>query len=330
MKLVVMIPAYNEEETITDVILEIPRQIDGMDKVEILLIDDGSSDDTVALAKKAGVDKTISHGTNQGLGIAFRNGIETAISMGADVIGTMDADGQFDSNDVPSLVEPILNNEADFVAASRFLDKQSWAQMPWIKRLGNRIFTRIISYLLGQKFSDTQCGFRAYSRQAALRLNTFGRFTYTQEVFIDLVNKGMRVQEIAVQVEQRQKGKSRIVKNWFNYGTKAMAIILRSFRDYQPLRFFGTIGLITLIPGIGAGLFILIYWVITSRTSPFTSLLYLVVILVVMGLLFIVLALIADMIGRQRHINEEILYHLKLRQYEADGDSTLINEDLPK
>jgi glycosyltransferase involved in cell wall biosynthesis len=314
MKLVVMLPAFNEGESIANVVAGIPRKLNGIGSAEILIVDDGSVDDTVEQARAAGADKVVSHGTNQGLGIAFRNGIEAALSMGADVIVTMDADGQFDSADIPRLIEPIINNQADFVTASRF-HKQYKAKMPWIKGLGNRIFTRIISYLLGQKFSDTQCGFRAYSRQAALRLNTFGRFTYTQEVFIDLVNKGMRVQEVAVHVEQRQKGKSRIVKNWFNYGTRAMAIIIRSFRDYKPLRFFGTIGLITLIPGIAVGLSLLIYWAITGRTSPFTSLLYLVVILVVMGLLFIVLALIADMIGRQRRINEEILYHLKIRRY---------------
>jgi len=316
MKLVVMLPAFNEGKSIASVLKSIPDKLNGIDLIETLVVDDGSQDDTVEQATSAGVNKIVSHGANQGLGIAFKNGIEAAISMGADVIVTMDADGQFDSNDIQALIEPILSSKADFVTASRFLDKQSRAQMPWIKRLGNRIFTRIISYLLGQKFSDTQCGFRAYSRQAALKLSTFGRFTYTQEVFIDLTSKEMRVQEIAVKVEQRKKGKSRIVKNWFNYGTRAMAIIIRSFRDYQPLKFFGTIGLVTLIPGIGTGLFLLIYWIVTGRTSPFTSLLYLVVILVVMGLLFIVLALIADMIGRQRRINEEILYHLKLRRYQ--------------
>jgi len=315
MKLVMIIPAYNEEKTVADVVSSIPRQLAGVDSVEIVVVDDGSNDDTVEQARAAGADRIVSHGVNQGLGIAFKDGIETAVSMGADIVVSMDADGQFDVNDIPRLIEPILNNEADFVTASRFLTTESKLQMPWIKRLGNRIFTKIISNLLGQRFSDTQCGFRAYSREAALRLNTFGRFTYTQEVFLDLVSKGLRVQEIAVQVRQREKGKSRIVKNWFNYGTRAMAIIIRSFRDYQPLRFFGTIGLVTLVPGVGVGLFLLIYWAVTGRTSPFTSLLYLVIILVVMGLLFIVLALIADMIGRQRRINEEILYHLKMRRY---------------
>ena len=314
MKLVVMIPAYNEEKTVGGVVGEIPDQISGIDSIEILIINDGSTDETARVAEQAGAHKILSHGTNLGLGGSFRDGINSALDMGADVIVNIDADGQFNPKDISPLVEPILKGEAGFVTASRFLDKDAHLRMPWIKKMGNRIFTRIVSRLTHQKLTDTQCGFRAYSKEAALKLNTFGDFTYTQEVFLDLINKGLRVKEIPVRVKERQ-GQSRVVKNWYTYGLNALIIIIRTFRDYKPLTFFGTIGLVTLLPGVAIGLFMVFYWFIYRRTSPYTSLLYAVVTLVVLGTLFIVLALIADMVGRQRKIEEELLYYDKLRRY---------------
>ena len=314
MKLVVMIPAYNEEKTIGGVVGEIPDQISGIDSIEILVINDGSTDETARVAEQAGAHKILSHGTNLGLGVSFRDGINSALDMGADVIVNIDADGQFNPKDISPLVEPILKGEAGFVTASRFLDKDAHLRMPWIKKMGNRIFTRIVSRLTHQKLTDTQCGFRAYSKEAALKLNTFGDFTYTQEVFLDLINKGLRVKEIPIRVKERQ-GQSRVVKNWYTYGLNALIIIIRTFRDYKPLTFFGTIGLVTLLPGVAIGLFMVFYWFIYRRTSPYTSLLYAVVTLVVLGTLFIVLALIADMVGRQRKIEEELLYYDKLRRY---------------
>ncbi len=318
MKLVVTIPAYNEEGTIASVIQGIPRQIAGIDSVEVLVVNDGSTDNTAEEARRGAADRIVSHESNQGLGVTFRHALESALEMGADIIVNTDADGQFDTLDIPRLIEPILKGEADFVTASRFLDKGAEQRMPWVKKFGNRSFTRTISYLLGQRFSDTQCGFRAYSREAALMLNTFGRFTYTQEVFIDLVSKEMRVREIAIQVKERKKGKSKIVTHWYTYGIRALLIIVRSFRDYQPMKFFGYLGLAALLPGLIAGLFLLYHWVRTGRTSPYTSLLYLVVVLVIVAFLFFVLALVADMMGRQRRVEEEVLYRLKKEERERN------------
>lgn len=318
MKLVVIIPAYNEEKTVGGVVRKIPDQISGIESTEILVVNDGSTDETARAAERAGAHKVLSHKTNLGLGVSFRDGINCALEMGADVIVNIDADGQFNPRDILPLVEPILKGEADFVTASRFLEKDVHLRMPWIKKIGNSVFTRIVSRLTNQKLTDTQCGFRAYSKEAALRLNIFGDFTYTQEVFLDLINKGLRVKEIPVTVKERQ-GQSKVVKHWYTYGLNAMIIIIRTFRDYKPLTFFGTIGLATLLPGVAIGLFMFFYWFIYRRTSPYTSLLYVMVTLVVLGILFIVLALIADMVGRQRKIEEELLYYHKLRRY-ADVD----------
>ena len=316
MKLVVTIPAYNEEETVARVVTEIPRAIEGVDQVEVLVIDDGSSDGTVQQAKEAGADRVVSHTAKNGVGAAFSTGKDFALRMGADIIVTMDADGQFDPNDIPRLIEPILQGQADFVTGSRFLDRSLKPKMPWIKQMGNSLFTRIVNFLTGQKLADTQCGFRAYSCEAALRLNTFGDFTYTQEVLIDLLNKRMKVREVPVQVRQRE-GKSKVVTHWYSYGLKALVIAMRVFRDHKPLRFFGAISLLALIPGVTIGLFVLVHWAITGRTSPFTSLLYLVVVLLILGTIFLVLALIADMLGRLRRIEEEQLYYSKLQRYKG-------------
>lgn len=314
MKLVVMIPAYNEEKTVGSVIREIPDEIPGVEFVGSLVIDDGSTDETTKIARQAGAHKILSHKTNIGLGASFRDGINYALGMGADIIVNIDADEQFDPKDISRLIEPILKKEADFVTASRFLNKDAEFRMPWIKKIGNRIFTRIVSRLTNRELTDTQCGFRAYSKEAALRLNIFSDFTYTQEVFLDLVNKGLSVKEIPVRIKERE-GKSKMVKHWHTYGFNALIIIIRTFRDYKPLAFFGSIGLVIFLPGIATGLFMLIHWCIVGRTSPYTSLLYITVIMSILGIIFIVLALIADMIGRQRKIEEEILYWNKLRRY---------------
>lgn len=314
MKLVVMIPAYNEEKTVGSVIRDIPDKIPGVEFVESLVIDDGSTDKTARVAEQAGAHKILFHETNLGLGVSFREGINYALDMGADIIVNIDADEQFDPKDISRLIEPILKGKADFVTASRFLDKDAGFRMPWIKKIGNRIFTRIVSRLTNRELTDTQCGFRAYSREAALRLNIFGDFTYTQEIFLDLANKGLSVKEIPVRVRERQ-GKSKVVTHWYIYGFNVLIIIIRTFRDYKPLTFFGSIGLAIFLPGIATGLFMLIRWFIIGRTSPYTSLLYITVIMLILGIIFIVLALIADMIGRQRKIEEEILYWNKLRRY---------------
>ena len=315
MKLVVIIPAFNEEKTIASVIGEIPRQIDGLDTVEVVIVDDGSTDNTASQAKKAGVHTIVTHRLNKGVGAAFATGIHSALRRGADIIVTMDADGQFYPKDIPRLITPILHGEVDFVTGSRFCDKESIPKMPRIKLIGNKLFTRLVNSLTGHRFTDTQCGFRAYSRQAAMRLNTFGEFTYTQEVFIDLLNKRMIVKEIPIKVRDRE-GKSKVVKHWYSYGLQALTIVIKAFRDYMPLKFFGLISLAMLIPGAGLGAFLTFHWITTGRTSPYTSLLYLVVILFVTSTVFLVLALIAEMIGRLRRIAEELLYRSKLREYD--------------
>ena len=320
MKIVVMIPAYNEEEGIEATIKKIPRKIEGADCVEVIVVDDGSTDRTVEIAKESGADEIILHPINKGLGTSFRDGLKASLEKGADILVTIDADGQFNPDDIPKLIEPILNSEADFVTTSRFLDKKLEPDMPKIKKFGNKLFTKIINILTNGEFTDTQCGFRAYSKKAALKLNLSGNFTYTQEVFIDLVEKGLHVKEIPLKVKYGDIRDSRVVKNPISYGIRALMIIIKTIRDYEPLKFFGIPGVFVFITGFLGGSFMLIRYILTGRTTPFSSLIMFSELLMILGFLIIVLALIADMNDRQRKIQEEILYYNKLKRYSKEDE----------
>lgn len=304
--LIVLTPAYNEGETVGDVVRGVPR--DCMSSVKVLVVDDGSTDGTAEKAKTAGADYIERFSHNRGLGIAFKRGVERALALGADYIVNIDADMQFNPKDIPKLLEPLLSGEADVVVCSRFLDKKIEPDMPWLKKKGNRIFSGLVSKLTGVRLTDTQCGFRAYSREAALRLNIFSTYTYTQESLIDLIEKGMRVTEVACRVRGEREGSSRVVDNVFSYAIRSLAIITRTIRDYRPLEFFGGIGLTVFLAGllIGGGMFI--RWLITGTTSPYHSLLTGSVLLTILGFLLLVLALMADMQSRQRRIQEDLLY----------------------
>lgn len=312
MKVVVMIPAYNEERTIGRVIKEIPRDIS--EHVEVLVINDGSRDRTWKVAKRAGADKVVSHKRNKGLGHAFRTGIDCALRMGADVIVNIDADGQFNPKDIPRLVKPIVNEEADMVTCTRFA--KGAPKMPAVKKFGNKRFTNLVNRLTGEKFTDTQCGFRAYSREAALRLTLFGGHTYTQEVFLNMVSKGMKIKEVPCRVKGEREGKSRVVSSISGYGTLSLLLLIRAYRDFRPLRFFGTLGMILFIPGLVIGIVLGLRMLIYNVVSPYLSLVYVGVVLIMVGALLLIMALIADMYFRQRLLQEEILYRLKKREYE--------------
>ncbi len=314
--LVVLIPAFNEQQTIAGVIKQIPRKIPGIKKVLVLVVDDGSSDATVEKAKKAGADRIVSHNTNKGLGAAFKTGLNEGLAMGADIIVNIDADGQFNPADIEKLIKPILQNRADVVTCSRFKDKAICPKMPFIKKFGNKVFTAAINLFTGSGFTDTQCGFRAYSREAALRANLFARFTYTQEVLIDLMQKGMRIREVACEVKGQREGQSKVVRHWYSYGAKALIIVLRTLRDYKPLQFFGSIGLLFFLAGAISAFILWIRLLLLHKIDPFMWVVYADVILIVLGFLLMILALIADMLDRQRKLQEEILYKLKKEQLE--------------
>lgn len=249
MKLVVIVPAFNEEKTIGELILGIPRKISGFDKVEVLVIDDGSQDKTVDLAMNAGADKIVSHPTNLGMGETFMTGVRNCIAMNADVVVIIDADLQFDPKDIPKLTVPIINNQLDVALGSRWLN-QKVEGIPKRKLIGNKMFTKLISLLAGQKFTDTQSGYVAYSREALMNLTVINEFNFSQEAILDLKFKGFRLGEIPVSIRYFDERKSRIVKGLFNYSSRVISMIFKTLVYHKPVLTFGIVGSILIFGGI--------------------------------------------------------------------------------
>jgi glycosyltransferase involved in cell wall biosynthesis len=311
VKLVVIIPALNEEKTVGAVLDGIPAGIPGIDAIEKIVIDDGSDDHTAEIASAHGA-RVIRHLENRGVGAAFSTGINAALEAQADIIVNMDGDGQFDPSGISDLIQPLLAGRAEFTTCTRFARRDLIPRMPLIKRWGNRWMCMIINAVTANRFTDVSCGFRAYTRDTALRLNLFGDFTYTQETFLDLAQKKVRMAEVPLKVRgEREFGTSRVAGSISRYALRAGSIILLSLRDTKPLVFFGVIGLAVLLAGVAAGVFLVVHWLDTGMTTPYQSLVTVSALAMILGFLLIVLALVADMLGRQRRNQDLILYLLK-------------------
>ena len=240
--LIVAMPALNEEATISDVIDRIPMSIRDIDQIQIVVIDDGSSDATAELATSHGA-KVLRHSSQRGVGAAFQTAVRYAVEHQATYLATLDSDGQFSPEDLPKLLRPVVDGEAEFATASRFKDPDLVPEMPEIKKWGNRKIAQLISRLTGQKFFDVSCGMRCYDRKALLSLNLVGEFTYTQEVFLNLAFKKMRIVEVPIKVRgEREFGKSRVASSVTRYAINSSRIIWRAYRDYRPLNFFRLAG----------------------------------------------------------------------------------------
>jgi glycosyltransferase involved in cell wall biosynthesis len=310
--LIVAMPALDEEATVEDVIRGVPREIHGIGSVEVVVVDDGSSDRTAERAEQAGAT-IIRHASPRGVGAAFHSALAYGIDRGVDLIVTIDADGQFDPADIAVLIEPVLSGEADFATASRFKDPDLVPVMPGAKLWGNRMMSRLISRLAGQKFYDVSCGMRCYSRSAALQLHPLGRFTYTQETLLNLAFKQLRIAEVPIAVRgERAFGRSRVASNLWRYAVQSVQIILRCYRDYHPLRFFGGIALALMIPAAGLGLFLLLHYLTSGAFSPYKWAGFAAAALATLSVLMIHLGLIGDMMNRHRIYLEELLYRERL------------------
>jgi len=240
MKVIVTIPAYNEEYTIGGVIRDIQSTLNKVEiEYEIQVIDDGSVDQTPKIARSCNV-KVYSHPVNYGLAETFRREIQLALENGADIIVHFDADGQYKSDEIINLINPILNGKADLVLGSRFLGEIE--EMPLIKRIGNRVFSKVVSHICGIKISDAQTGFRAFIREVAEKVKVNSDFTYTQEQIIKSARKKFRIIEIPIFFAKRISGKSRLMSNPLDYAIRGNVNLLRIYRDYAPLKFFGFIG----------------------------------------------------------------------------------------
>ena len=333
LRLIVVIPALNEERTIERVVSAVPRNIPGVGQVDILVVDDGSTDRTADLARRAGAE-VVHHPTPRGVGAAFQTALNEAIEHGADLIVNIDADGQFDPGDIPRLVAPITSGDADFVTASRFKDPALVPEMPAIKVWGNRMMARLISSLTGRRFFDVSCGMRCYSRRAALSLNLMGRFTYTQEVFLNLAFKHFRLAEVPIRVRGvREFGKSRVAGNLLRYATRTSRIIFRCYRDYHPMRFFGFLGTLLLIGAIGCGGFLAAHYLTTGRLSPHKWAGFVAAALGLLSVLMFFAGMIGDMLNRHRIYLEELLFRQRLtahRESLPDPMHYPIKSDAPR
>jgi glycosyltransferase involved in cell wall biosynthesis len=305
IKIVAIIPAKDEQATIGDILSRMPSYC------TTIVVNDGSTDKTAEVALQHGA-LVVSHRKNQGVGAAFKTGLRAALSEGADIIVTLDADGQMDPQYIPHLIKPILDKKADVVIATRF--KGNMSNMPMIKRIGNRFFTFMVNRITSNYFSDCQCGFRCYSRESAKKINIFGKFTYTQEVIMDLADKGQKIVEIPLPIlAKRAHGKSKVVKNFVDYGIKASLIILKAARDYEPLKFFGLPGLFFTLIGGGMDAYALIQKIFfdVSLMEHNPWIVFFGSLILIFGVFCMVFALLADSFTRHRKMVEEILERMR-------------------
>jgi len=315
MKLVVMIPAFNEADTIGSVIRDIPRIIPGVDQVEVLVIDDGSTDSTLEEARKAGANKVIVHIKNRGLAATFRDGVEEALAMGADMIVNTDADGQYLGSEIPQLIAPVLNKKADIVLGDRQVRKLS--HMPFGKKIGNTISSWVVRRASGLPVTDAQTGFRALSKEAALRLNIISDFTYTQEILVQASDKKLAYAEIPITSMQGPSRKSRLFSSIWSYAKKSGATILRTYRDQKPLRVFGLLGGAVMLIGLLVGSKPGLNYLETGLVSPYIPSAILSAVLLIVGFQTIVVGILADMMANNKRLTESIFYNIRKQTYNS-------------
>lgn len=314
--LLVIVPCLDEENTVGDVVRNVPTEIPGVGRTEVIVIDDGSSDATAERAREAGA-KVIENGSNRGLGWSFRKGVEVALARGADVLVNIDGDGQFDPADIRRLVKAVLEDGAHMATASRFLNPELTPQMPAIKRWGNHRVAQIVWLLTGERFRDVSCGFRAFSSEALLRLNLFGSFTHTQEAFLDLAFKELRILEVPMKVRgTREFGESRIAASIPRYALRSLKIMVRAFASYRPFVFLSAIASVFLVLGLGLLAFLATHYLNSGSFSPHIWSGFVGGSFTLLGLSTLTLGIIGEVLVRIRMNQERILYFLKRTSWE--------------
>jgi glycosyltransferase involved in cell wall biosynthesis len=314
MKLIIQIPCLNEAETLPVVLADLPRHIPGIDRVEVLIIDDGSSDDTVGVARRHGVHHVVGFRKNQGLARAFMLGIHGCLERGADIIVNTDADNQYMAADIPKLVQPILEGRADLVIGARPIGEiQHFSP---IKKLLQRFGSWVVRGVSGTEVADAPSGFRAFSREAALALNVFSNYTYTLETVIQAGQKNMKLLSVPIRVNGDLRP-SRLVKSVTSYVKRSILTIFRIFIIYQPLRFFLTVGMVPFLLGLVLGARFLVFYFTDGGAGHIQSLILAAVLLVV-GFLTFLLAVLADLLSVNRRLLEELQRHERSRLLGAE------------
>lgn len=308
MKLIIQIPCLNEAATLAFAIEDLPRSVPGFSKVEWLVIDDGSTDGTSEIARRLGVDHVVRHPVNRGLAVGFMTGIEARLQLGADVIVNTDADNQYRAADIPDLVAPILNEEADIVIGARPIDETE--HFSWIKKKLQRLGSWAVRMASKTDVDDAPSGFRAISRDAAMRLNVFNTYTYTLETIIQAGQSNLRIASVPVRTNADLRP-SRLVKSIPSYVKRSLLTIIRVFVIYRPLALFVYLGSAFLFIGLVAALRFLFFFLSGSGGGHVQSVIF-ASLFITLGVLCYMMGLIGDLIATNRKLLERI--SLQLRQ----------------
>jgi glycosyltransferase involved in cell wall biosynthesis len=317
VKLIIQIPCFNEATALPATIRALPRQIPGIDTIETLVIDDGSSDSSIEVAQQAGVSHIVRLPRHVGLAASFMAGLETGLKLGADIIVNTDADNQYVADDIQRLVEPVLSGNADIVVGDR--EVASHPSFSLSKRLLQRLGSWVIAQASGTHTPDATSGFRALSREAAFRTLVLSEYSYTLETLIQAGAKRMSIIYIPIRTNPQVRP-SRLVRNIPDYLIQSSATILRAYTMYRPLRVFTVLGVVLIAGGILFGLRFIYYNYIIGEGTGLVQSVILAAVLLIVGFQVLLIGLLADMIGFNRKILEEVLYRLRRIEVDKNGD----------
>jgi glycosyltransferase involved in cell wall biosynthesis len=323
MKLIIQIACYNEEATLPETLKALPKNLEGIDKIEILIVNDGSTDQTLAVAKKHGVDHILSFKKNQGLARSFMAGINECLKQGADIIVNTDGDNQYCADDIPKLVKPILEGKADMVVGARPISRIK--HFSFTKKIMQKIGSWLVRRVSHTEVQDAPSGFRAIARNAALKLNVFNTFTYTHETIIQAGLKNMVILNVPIRVNT-VKRPSRLFKSLPLYIIRSFIAILRMLVVYRPFRFFFTIGAIFLFAGLIFGARYLYFLIIGQGAGHIQSVI-LSGVLIGISFQMMLVAFIADLLGVNRKLLEEIQYRLRKQDIKEESKKITNNHD---
>lgn len=323
MKLIIQIPCYNEAETLEIALNGLPKQIEGIDTIEYLIINDGSKDHTVEVAKNWGVHHIVSFKQNKGLAKGFMAGIDEALRQGADIIVNTDADDQYCGADIEKLVRPILNGQADIVIGARPIDETEHFS-PLKKKL-QHLGSWVVRKASNTDIPDAPSGFRAYSREAALQLNVVNEYTYTLEQIVQAGRNKIAIMSVPIRTNAELRP-SRLFSSMFGYVKKSTLTIMRAYIMYKPLHFFTILGSIPIIAGVLLGIRFLVYLIMQEGGGHVQSLI-LVSLLITMGVLMWVIGILADTIAANRKIMQDVQMRVRRMDYELEELHKSIKDD---